>query len=194
MANQRTYTVKSGGQFLFKLQMYMRYGYVYYYSRSIPEHKSVTEVDRKLVLLYDVTFNRAIRKSRKEKGIRNVIYIRYKNQFVLLATEGISPQFDRLNYSSFEDEPFLFMHYTVGIKQQKPQVQLSHRFYSILRKKAVKIALDDHLEVEDFLREVSPYSYRGITEQRWKLYKLINQKRKNLGLTRIKWEEIKRGK
>ncbi|MGB5637447.1 MAG: hypothetical protein WBM44_10370 [Waterburya sp.] len=154
----------------------------------------MTEVDRKLVLLYDVTFNRAIRKSRKEKGIRNVIYIRYENQFVLLATKGTNPQFDRLNYSCFEDEPFLFMHYTVGTKQQKPNVQLSHRFYSILRKKAVRIALDDYLKVKDFLREVSPYSYRGITEQRWKLYKLINIKRKKSGLTRIKWEEVRREK
>jgi hypothetical protein len=191
METQRNYEVQSGGQFLFKVALYQRYRYKYYYSRTIPEHKSARTIDRKLVLLYDVTFNRAIRKKRKEKGIRNVIYIRYKNLFILLATEGNHSQFDRLHYDSFSDTPFKFMHYTIGTKQQKTNVQLSHKFYSILRKKAVKIALDDYTKVERFLREISPYSYRGINEQRWKLYRIINQKRKKSNLIRIKWDDVK---
>ena len=186
----RKYHVNTLGQFLFKLQFYIRYGYVHYYSRTIPAHKNLEDIDKKLVLLYDVTFNRNLRNQRKKKGLRNVIYIRYKSNFILLATEGKNTQFDRVNYSDFRHNPFHFYHYTIGTKQGKPHIQIANKFYATLRKKARIIAHHNSEKVEEFLKGMSPYTYRGITKQRWKLYKLINEKRKKAKIKRVKWENL----
>ena len=181
------YEVKKLGQFLFKLNHYMRYGYVHYYVREIPGHKDLSEVDRKLLLAYDVTNNRMLRAKRKREGIKNVIYIRFGQTFILLATEGKQPAFDRLKFLSFPDSPLYFSRYSIGIKQQRPYIQVEPLRYKRLKKVADKIALHQHEQVEKFLVKISPFSFKGINEQRWKLYKLINLKRKKAGLTRIKW-------
>ena len=187
----RTHEVKKRGQFLFKLNHYLRYGYVHYYSRTIPEHKSKEEIDKKLVLLYDVTYNRALRAARKKKGIRNIIYLRHKSQFILLTTEGSHPEFDRLKFNDFRTKSFIFHNYSVIVKNQKPSIKIEHRRYNQLRKKAQIIAHHQHEKVEEFLRGVSPFTFKGINQQRWKLYKLVNQKRKSGRIKKIKWGNIK---
>ncbi len=184
------YKVKKLGQFLFKLNHYMRYGYVHYYIREIPGHKDLSEVDRKLLLTYDVTNNRMLRAKRKREGIRNLVYIRFGQTFILLATEGKSPAFDRLKFLNFTDSPLYFSHYSIGIKQNKPYIQIEPLRYKQLKKVAEKIALHQHDKVEKFLLKVSPFSFKGVSDQRWKLYKLVNLKRKKAGLARIKWGNL----
>lgn len=183
-----SYEVTKLGQFLFKLNHYMRYGYVRYYVREIPGHKDVSKVDRKLLLTYDVTNNRMLRAKRKKEGIRNVVYIRFNQTFILLANDGVLPAFDRLKFLSFLDSPLYFSHYSIGIKQGKPYIQIEPLRYKRLKKVADKIALHQHERVEKFLLKISPFSFKGVNEQRWKLYKLVNLKRKKAGLTRIKWK------
>lgn len=186
----RTHEVEKLGQFLFKLNHYLRYGYIYYYSRTIPTHKDAAKIDTKLVLLYDVTYNRRLRAARKKKGIRNIIYLRYQSQFILLATEGTHKQFDRLKFCDFRTQSFHFYYYSIMVKNEKPSIRIQQKIYIQRRKKARIIAHHQHEKVEGFLKEISPYSFKGINEQRWKLYKLVNQKRKTAGLKRIKWKNI----
>jgi hypothetical protein len=183
--------VKQQGQFLFKLNHYLRYGYHYYYARTIPSHKTAADIDRKLVLLYDVTFNRNTRAARKKKGVRNIIYFRYQQQFILLSSDGVHPAFDRLSYVSFQETPFRFYGYSVMVKGDTPSIKIEAKRYQMLRKKAALIALYRYERVEEFLLGVSPFSFRGVNQQRWKLYQLINQKRKAAGLKRIQWDEVK---
>lgn len=178
------------GQFLFKLNHYMRYGYVHYYLREIPSHKDLLEVDRKLLLTYDVTNNRMLRAKRKKEGVRNVVYIRFNRTFILLATEGKQPAFDRLKFLDFSDSPLYFFGYSVGVKQGKPYIQIEPLRYKRLKKVAEKIALYQHDRVEKFLKKVSPFSFKGVNGQRWKLYKLVNLKRKKAGLLRIQWKML----
>ena len=182
-----SYEVTKLGQFLFKLNHYMRYGYVHYYVREIPGHKDLSTVDRKLLLTYDVTSNRMLRAKRKKEGVRNVIYIRFGQTFILLATEGKQPAFDRLKFLSFPDSPLYFSRYSIGIKQKKSYIQIEPLRYKRLKKVAETIALHQHERVEKFLLKISPFSFKGVNEQRWKLYKLINLKRKKAGLVRIEW-------
>lgn len=183
--------VKGVGQFLFKLNYYLRYGYIYYYARTIPLEKDPKEIDTKLVLLYDVTYNRNLRAVRKKKGIRNIIYLRYKHEFILLASKGTHHQFERLRYYNFQSTPFQFHGYSVMVKGDTPSIKLEEKRYTTLRKKAHIIAHHKHEKVEEFLKSVSPFSFAGVNNQRWKLYKLVNQKRKAAGLKKIKWEIIK---
>ena len=185
------YELQNQGQFLFKLNHCLRYGYVHYYSRSIPEGKIKTEIDKKLVLLYDVTQNRNVRAKRKKEGLRNIFYFRYKDKFILLATEGIHREFDKLSFEDFRVTPFTIFGYSIKVKNQKPDIRITQKRFSQIRKKALIIATHNQSKVEEFLREVSPYSFKGINQQRWKLYLLINQKRKAAGLAKVKWDEVK---
>ena len=162
-----------------------------YYSRDIPEGKVKSDIDKKLVLLYNVTKDRNLRARRKKEGLRNILYFRYKERFILLATKGIHREFDRLLFEDFRITPFLFFHYSIKIKNQKPDIRITQKHFQILRKKALIIATHNQRKVEEFLREVSPYSFKGINQQRWKLYLLINQKRKAAGLVRVKWNDVK---
>ena len=187
----QNYEVHNQGQFLFKLNHCLRYGYVHYYSQTISEGKIKSDIDRKLVLLYDVTENRNLRAKRKKEGLRNILYFRYKERFILLATEGIHREFDRLDSKDFRVTPFLFSGYSIKIKNNKPDIRITQKRFSQIRKKALIIATHNQRKVEEFLREMSPYSFKGITQQRWKLYLLINQRRKSAGLVRVKWSNVK---
>lgn len=181
------YEVKNQGQFLFKLNHYLRYGYVYYYSRVIPEEKANKKTDRKLVLLYDVTQNRNLRAKRKRKELRNILYFRYGERFILIATEGTHKEFDKLTFEDFRVTPFVFFNYSIKINNKKPDIRITQKRFSQIRKKALIIATYNQRKVEEFLREISPYCFKGINQQRWKLYLLINQKRKAAGLVKVKW-------
>ena len=188
------YEAKNQGQFLFKLNHCLRYGYVHYYSRVIPEEKANKKTDRKLVLLYDVTQNRGLRAKRKSKGLRNILYFRYKERFILLTTEGIHREFDKLSFNDFRVTPFVFSYYSIKVKRKKPDIRITQKRFQTLRKKALIIATHHQQKVEEFLQRLSPYSFKGITQQRWKLYLLINQKRKSAGLPRVEWDNVKGGK
>ena len=176
------------GQFLFKLNHYLRYGYVYWYSKEIKSTSDYSDVDSKLRLIYDVTFNRNLRASRKKKGIRNIIYFRYKNRFIMLASEGSHREFDRLEFFDFRERAFLFAGYSVKVKQRKASIKLEKLRFERVKKKARAIALHDAEKVSQFLREISPFSFRGVEEQRWKLYLMVNKRRKDGGLKRIEWK------
>ena len=185
------YELQNQGQFLFKLNHCMRYGYVHYYSRTISEGKVKSDIDRKLMLLYDVTSNRNIRAKRKKEGLRNILYFRYKERFILLATEGIHKEFDKLSFEDFRVTPFLFFGHSIKIKNTSPDIRITQKRFSNIRKKALIIANHNQEKVEEFLRGLSRYSFKGINQQRWKLYLLINQKRKAAGLVRVKWDSVK---
>lgn len=189
----RNYEVNNMGQFLFKLNHYLRYSYVYYYSREIKNRDDFQNVDTKLVLLYDVSFDRNLRASRKKKGIRNIIYIRYKNRFILLATQGFNHQFDKLSFLDFRVNSFLINGYSVKVKGSKPSIRLEKPRFEKAKAKAKTIAHHDVIKVTEFLsRGVSPFTFQGIQQQRWKLYQLINRRRKAGGLKPIHWEAINR--
>ena len=188
------YELQNQGEFLFKLNHCLRYGYVHYYSRNIPEGKAKSDIDKKLVLLYDVTQNRNLREKRKSKGLRNILYFRYKDRFILLATEGIHTEFDRLNSKDFRVTPFVFFNYSIKVNNKKSDIRITQKHFQILKRKASIIATHKQEKVEEFLRGMSPYSFKGINQQRWKLYLLINQKRKSAGLARVKWDDVKGSK
>ena len=68
MEEKRIYEVTTLGEFLWKTAMYIRYGYVRYALRTIPEQKDPSKIAKKLLLHYDCTYNRDIRKQRLRQG------------------------------------------------------------------------------------------------------------------------------
>ena len=177
--------------FLAKIALYARYGYIRYVVRQIPEGKDLNAVDLKILRSYEVTFSRWRRGQRKSQGLANVMYLRFGYTFILLATEGKHEAFDKLDSLHLKYHPFIFSGYMVTIKNHKPYVQMPKRRYIAVKRKTLEIALHNHGKVTRWLRSISPMKFRGVNDQRWKLCKEVNRRRKAAGLTPVVWDEIK---
>ena len=68
---------------------YLRHGYWWYVTGTIPPNKEPAEVDRKLIAKYGIDIGERERAFRKRSGQANMQYIRYGGFYVLLATEGM---------------------------------------------------------------------------------------------------------
>jgi hypothetical protein len=67
---------------------YMRHGYWWYVTGRIPKGKDPAAVDAKLIEKYGIALTDRQRAYRKKRGLANMQYIRYRDWFLLLATEG----------------------------------------------------------------------------------------------------------
>ena len=56
---------------------YLRHGYYWYMTGSIPKEKSAASVDQKLIRKYDIDVSEWERSRRKKNGIANAQYLRY---------------------------------------------------------------------------------------------------------------------
>lgn len=67
---------------------YLRHGYWFYVTGRIKAGKDPAAIDRKLIEKYEIATSERERTSRKQRGLANMQYIRYRNWFLLLSTEG----------------------------------------------------------------------------------------------------------
>lgn len=67
---------------------YLRHGYYWYVTGTIPERKDPHEIDRKLIHKYRIDVSTWERSHRKKRGLANAQYLRLERWFVLLVTEG----------------------------------------------------------------------------------------------------------
>ena len=167
------YTVHNLGQLLVKLNLYLRYGYVRYAVRHIPENKALEQIDAKILKAYDVTFHRTTRANRRKKGLANVVYVRFDRMFILLANEGKSETFERIRYHYFCNAPWHFQGYSIGIKGHKPNIIVEPKRWKAIREKARGIALHDRGKVVRHFQQIRPFTFAGITQQKWKLFLIV---------------------
>lgn len=191
-AEKRTYEVSTLGQFLWKTALYMRFGYVRYALRIIPAGKDSNAIASKLILHYDISYNRDIRKQRRKQGRANMVLLCFNQSVLLLAEEkGEHPEFDKIDSLNFSEQPLQFSGYSIGIKQRKPYIQMTNRRYRAIKKQLTWMALYECDRVTRYVKEISPFSFQGVSDQRWKLINEVNRKRKRAGLPLIKWQDIK---
>ncbi len=67
---------------------YLRHGYYWYVTGSIPKEKPPNKVDRKLIAKYGLELTEWQRTSRRKQGLANAQYLRHDRWFILLLTEG----------------------------------------------------------------------------------------------------------
>jgi hypothetical protein len=187
---KRTYQVQTLGEFLWKTAMYMRHGYMRYALRIIPEQKDPGKIASKLILHYDCTYNRAIRRQRRKKGLANVVLLCFGKQFLLMATDGEHPEFEKIESLQFSEDPLQFSGYSIGVKQGKPYIKMVSRRFRGIKKTLTWMAVHDLERVTRYLKEVSPFTFRGVNDQRWKLYRMVNRKRNLARLELVKWGDI----
>lgn len=65
-------------------------GYIYYHVGEIPLNKAnkAKNIDTKIIEKYNIDLSKDQRRRRKQKGLANYYYLRWKNQFVILHTDG----------------------------------------------------------------------------------------------------------
>ncbi len=189
--NSPIYVADSLGWFLSKMALYLRYGYFFYSVIEIPEGRDLEKIDQKIVKTYEVSFCRVKRKRRREKGLSNAIYIRFDHIFILMATEGEHGYFGEIPFRDFRDEPLHFSGYSIGIKNGKPNVIISPKRFKAIRKQVSAIALHNETKLTSYFQRISPFKFAGISQQRWKLFREVNKRRKVAGLPQLEWEAAK---
>jgi hypothetical protein len=169
---------------------YVRYEYYFYVLGEIPKKKDPKVFDEQIIKTYQITRCRMTRKRRRDKGEAVVAYVRFGYRFVLLATKGDHPEVSKWAFKDCRNTPIQLSGYTVGVRQGKPNIQMSLKRYRALRKLLTNIALHNDQKLADLFSRISPFSFPGILRQKQKLLKMVNQKRKKAGLLLIKSNEI----
>ena len=67
---------------------YLRHGFYWYVTGSIPSGKDPVKIDRKLIAKYGIELSEWNRRSRKQRGVANAHYLRYQQWFILMVSEG----------------------------------------------------------------------------------------------------------
>lgn len=97
---------------------YLPHGYWFYVTGRIPDRKDPRRVDAKLLDKYHIAVSRSSRSRRKQAGLANVHYLRYRRFFVLLATHGRHPFYDHEtgNIRDARRIPIRFENYSITVK------------------------------------------------------------------------------
>lgn len=179
---------KTLGDFLWRVSIdYIRYGYTRYVLREIPEGKDLEALDQKLIEAYSVSACRVTRHRQRAKGIASVQYVRYRRNFVLLATQGTHEAFDRLCSYDVRTAPLHFEGYSIGLIGERACVRVARRQWRLVEAKVLALAHYDRAKVEAALNTLPYYNFPGVVEQKLKLVKKLNVLRrpKRLPLVRV---------
>ena len=73
---------------------YVPHGYWFYVQGFVPDGKNPDLIDRKLIETYGIAVSKWQRTRRKQKGLANLQYLRFRRCFVIMATKGKHPFFE----------------------------------------------------------------------------------------------------
>jgi hypothetical protein len=110
---------------------YVGRGYFYYVVGRVPEGKSAEAIDQKLIQRYSISASKSARARRKALGYANVQYLRFKDQFILLASEG-KHEFFLLEAGQIRDAremPVKMFGYAISYRDGHPHVRIEQRRY-----------------------------------------------------------------
>lgn len=196
MTVKKKYVVASLGGFLWRIALYVRHGYTSYAMRQIPEGKDIESVDSKIFLAYNCTYNSNLKKKRRKEGKANVTYLRHEQTILLLATPGVHEEFYKsADVKSIYENPIYYSGYSIGIQQGKPCIKIAPKRFKKISDRLHQIALHDKRKVVGYFQQISPFTFKGVADQRWKLFRQIQKRRRTAGLKctskhQIQWEEV----
>lgn len=167
---------------------YLRHGYVFFVTGTIPEGKDARAVDRKLVARYDIAISKWERCRRKRAGRANLQYLRLERFFVLLATPG-EHEFFRRERASIRDArrtPIRVGGYAVSVRQGHVHVRIDLPAYRRLRAWFWELAVHrsaERLAAEFYGVPFEPYA--PVRRQLLNVLRLVNKRRRAAGFTAI---------
>lgn len=177
---------------------YLRHGYWWYVSGRIPPGKNSENVDRKLVAKYGIDLSERQRATRKAKGLANMQYIRHRNWFLLLATEGHHPFKSQEQIRDCRRLPIRFEGYSISYRRAgvTPSGGASPKWHACVRidqttyrdLKTYFVARAKHRRaetlIEDF-RRIPFARYAPVRRQILNIHRAVNHARKRAGFEEI---------
>ena len=163
---------------------YVTRGYFYYVVGQVPTAKNPADIDRKLVQKYGITWKKWKRAHRKQQGLANMQYIRYRRQFVLLCTEGqhVFRQRERDSIRDVRRVGIRACGYLISYRSGHVQVRIDDDTYRKLKAWYCDLALRRKRDklVEEFYR--FPFEpYAPIRRQAFNILREVNRKRRRAG-------------
>ena len=186
--------------FLRMTRDYFSHGYFYYYlvpKRQNFDEKRLRKIETKLYQFYKVTSCRTRRHRRKKQGLANCVVLRYKQEILILATEGEHENLERELFSDIRTTPLRFAGHEAYIqgfrKGGLPDASIRMKPSRIKRIKKILKAIELHRKskVIAFYQSLSPYPFDGVNLQKFNLLKKTNRRRGRGGLGKIRWTEIR---
>jgi hypothetical protein len=169
------------GAFIQQLAVaYVGRGYFFYVTGRIPPTKKPECVDTKLIALYGVDVSKWSRARKKRAGGASVQYLRLDHEFVLLATHGTHPFFEREGgrVRDVRREPLKIAGYSIGYRANAVRVHIERERYLDLRAYFTEVATRRAKEfLEGELHALPWEPYAPVKGQYYSLYKLINERR-----------------
>ena len=171
---------------------YLRHGYWWYVTGRIPDGKDPQAVDRKLITKYGIDLTERQRTHRKQRGLANMQYIRYRNWFLLLATGGHHPfkQQERNQIRDCRRHPIKFEGYSISYRRSgitptgggQPKWHACVRIAPATYKQLKAFFLDRacHRSVENLAGDFArvPYGrYAPIRRQLLTIHRAVNEAR-----------------
>jgi len=173
---------------------YVQRGYWFYVIGHIPNDKNPLEVDQKLLAQYQIAISKFQRCRRKKEGIASVQYIRYRNTFLLLATEGNHPIFaeEKTALRDVRTAPIRVFGYSICWQNGRVLVGLDHRSFTKLQKEFLELALRlklHTLAARFWAIRFEPY--RQVYHQIKSIWRSVNLKRKTAGLPLVPYSALR---
>jgi hypothetical protein len=160
---------------------YLARGYFFYVMGTIPEDKDLRAVDAKLISKYGIAVGKSTRSRRKAAGFANVQYLRYRRNFVLLATHG--------SHAFFEEEgalvrdarevPIKFEGYAVSHRAGHPHVRIEQGRYLEFKAYVSELSVHRSKEtLEKVFRSLRYEPYAPVRSQLFCILRAVNRRRK----------------
>lgn len=167
---------------------YVGRGYWWYVTGQIPDDKVPADVDQKLIERYDITWKKWERARRKELGLANLQYIRFRNFFVILASEGehVFKQREASRIQDVRRKGIQFGGYLISFRNGHVQVRIDDETYRQLKAHYVGLALrrtNETLISEFYAAPFEPYS--PVKRQMFNILREVNRLRKVAGFEQI---------
>ena len=175
--------------------------YFFYVSGRVPRRLTPHQQDDRMVKKYDVAKSKWARYRRRKrsgpdgKPLANVQYIRHREFWFLLCTEGHHPFFEehtkrdllgRVVEREFHDvrtRPIVYGGYSISYGVRGVSVRLSERAYEALRREYLGMAKCRREQLEREFRRFPYDAWGGTLKQAFTILKAVNQERRSLGLT-----------
>jgi hypothetical protein len=167
---------------------YVGRGYFFYAMGRIPEGKDPRRIDGKLIEKYSISASKAKRARRKALGLANVQYIRFKDQFVLLATQGKHEFFDEESEQlrDAREIPIKLFGYAISFREGHPHVRIEQDRFMELKAWLVDIAVHRRRETLEKEFGTLPYEpYAPIRSQLHIVLREVNRKRRAAQFERL---------
>lgn len=165
---------------------YVGRGYWWYVTGRVPPGKNPAAIDEKLISRYSITWKKWERARRKELGQANLQYIRFRDFFVLLASEGehIFKHREAKRLDDARRKGIKYGGYLVSFRNGHVQVRLDDKTYRNL--KAYYVGLSTRRRADSLIAEfyAAPFEpYSPVKRQMFNILREVNRTRKTAGLT-----------